>query len=427
MDSEEKKCLLKKKNLFYGSTQEERKQKTEVRRIENEEADSDWLVVLTSFLSICVVYGMLCSYGVFLEPLMSELSESRDTISLAGTMQVFLAAATAPVASYLVRRTGAASVCQAGAVTAAFGLLLASFSSSIVGILLGLGLLSGMGFCLVFISSVVGVAETFTTRRSFAVGVSLCGGSVGLIGAPSVVGWMIGWCGWRGGLQVMTGVMLGCVGLVWKAWNNKEKITEIQDEEEGTQQKNVCMSRIVGRSISSTIYLPVFLLILLGDTLAVLGFFTTYTTSVAPGLVWLGSVPGCLMAGWLSDQPWCHPLYLTRVLISTSCAIPFLLASVDQAWVITVLTLLFGFLTGSCIAATTPLLVSLLGLNNFSHSFGILTATRGAASLLSIALSSPSQVFYISGILLLLSGCVYSAAIWVLERKRKKSVGIPDI
>ena len=62
---------------------------------------------------------------------------------------------------------------------ASFGLLLASFASNLVGIFGGLSLLTGIGFGLMYIPAVVAVAENFTTRRSLAVGLSLCGSGAG--------------------------------------------------------------------------------------------------------------------------------------------------------------------------------------------------------------------------------------------------------
>eukprot|EP00091_Calanus_sinicus_P003942 TRINITY_DN14118_c0_g1_i1.p1 TRINITY_DN14118_c0_g1~~TRINITY_DN14118_c0_g1_i1.p1 ORF type:complete len:187 (-),score=40.15 TRINITY_DN14118_c0_g1_i1:58-618(-) len=93
-----------------------------------------------------------------------------------------------------------------------------------------------------------------------------------------------------------------------------------------------------------------------------------------------GSVSGRLLSGWMSDQPWCHPLYLTRAVVTMSCILPFLLSWVDHLWMFAGLSLLFGFLTGQWIAATSPLLVSLLGIDQLSQAFGLLTFVRGVAS-----------------------------------------------
>ncbi|CAN0557596.1 unnamed protein product, partial [Ectocarpus sp. 8 AP-2014] len=132
---------------------------------ESSEGGAAWLVVAASFLCICVLDGTMYSFGVFLEPLMDDLNQSRGTISIAGSLQVALSAFVAPLAGHFVRKTGARKVCLVGAVTASFGLLLASFGSNLVAIFGGLSLLTGIGFGLMYIPAVVIVAETFNKRR----------------------------------------------------------------------------------------------------------------------------------------------------------------------------------------------------------------------------------------------------------------------
>ena len=142
----------------------------------------------------------------------------------------------------------------------------------------------------------------------------------------------------------------------------------------------------------------VFLLMVVADALSVMALYIPYSylqpvaeaTGVDPYLATLlissiggGSVAGRLLSGWMSDQPWCHPLYLTRVVVTMSFALPFLFSWVDHFWMFVGLAILFGFLTGQWIAATSPLLVSLLGIDQLSQAFGLLTFVRGVASLIS--------------------------------------------
>ena len=460
MNSEERKCLLEEKKQKYGVCVEPKQEEEDKKKYESlqesSEGGSQWLVVAASFLCICVLDGTMYSFGVFLEPVMTELKQSRGTISLAGSMQVALSAFSAPVASHLVTKTGARNVCLVGAVTASFGLLLASFGSNLVGIFVGLSLLTGIGFGLMYIAAVVVVAETFTTKRSLALGLSLCGAGAGQIGMAPLVSWVVGCWGWRVGLQVLAGVTLGSawLGMVMKGEKGQSqdaataKSNCMQDEEEVKQRS--CWSLILGNGIASQEHVHVFLVMVLADALAVMALYLPYSylkpvavaAGVAPHLsivlisaIGVGSVSGRLLSGWMSDQPWCHPLFLTRAVVSISCAIPFILAWVDHFWMFIGLSIIFGFLTGKWIAATSPLLISLLGIQHLSHAFGLLTAVRGVASLVSPPLAgmlvdltiNPLHALYLSGLLLAVSGLIYSLAVWVLEKRKRMNVLYQEI
>eukprot|EP00092_Neocalanus_flemingeri_P002445 GFUD01002615.1.p1 GENE.GFUD01002615.1~~GFUD01002615.1.p1 ORF type:complete len:457 (+),score=94.38 GFUD01002615.1:314-1684(+) len=448
MNTEERKPLLEKKQN-YGvlgkDADEERNIITEERDTSEAEGGSAWFIVAASFLCICVLDGTMYSFGAFLEPLMDDLNQPRGTISIAGSLQVALSAFIAPVAGHFVRKKGARVVCLVGAVTASFGLLLASFAPNLVGIFGGLSVLTGIGFGLMYIPAVVAVAENFTTRRSLAVGLSLCGAGAGQIGMAPLVSWVVGGWGWRVGLQVLAGVTLACAGL---GLVMKKKICveaqriETSTSEEDYEPKRPYLAFVLGRKIASQDQVHVFLVMVLADALAVMALYIPYTylkpvadaagiasnlSAILISAIGVGSVSGRLLSGWMSDQPWCHPLFLTRAVISISCALPFLLSWVDHFWMFSGLSIMFGFLTGQWIAATSPLLVSLLGIDQLSQAFGLLTAVRGLASLVSPPLAgllvdlttNPLLALYLSGMLLMLSGLVYTLAVWMFRRKTR--------
>ena len=452
MKSEERKPLLSEKKLNYGGGDDvvnDDKDNIKTREeTEPSEGGAAWLVVAASFLCICVLDGTMYSFGVFLEPLMEDLQQPRGTISIAGSLQVALSAFIAPVAGHFVRKKGAKTVCLAGAVTASFGLLLASFASNLVAIFGGLSLLTGIGFGLMYIPAVVAVAESFTTMRSLAVGLSLCGAGAGQIGMAPMVGWVVENWGWRVGLRVLAVITLACAGLglfMKKRATSRAVDVEIVQNVTNTSElelepKRPYLAMVLGREIAAQDQVYVFLVMVLADALAVMALYIPYSylkpvadaAGVASSLsailisaIGVGSVSGRLLSGWMSDQPWCHPLFLTRAVVSLSCALPFLLSWVDHFWMFTALCVLFGFLTGQWIAATSPLLVSLLGIQQLSQAFGLLTAVRGMASLISPPLAgllvdlttNPMLALYLSGMLLMLSGLVYTIATWMFRRK----------
>lgn len=411
---------------------------------------SPWFVVLASFLCICVLDGTMYSFGSFLEALMSDMKQRRGTVSIAGSLQVAVSAFAGPPAASLVRRYGPRYVCVSGAVTATFGLVLASFSSNLVGIFIGQSLLTGLGFGLMYIPAVVAVAERFKGRErgGLALGLALCGAGAGQVGVAPLVSALIESMGWRWALRVLAVIALGCAatGLLMRTGPEEEVIddTEIKTEVDEPIRRPI-LSLILGPKIANTEHLAVFLLSAVGDCLAVMALYIPYSylggvaeaKGVPPSLtallisaVGVGSVAGRLLSGWLCDQPWCHPLALTRAAISLTIGIPFLMAWVDHLWMLLALCLMFGLLTGHWISATSPLLVKLLGISQLSQAFGLLTAVRGLAALASPPLAgllvdmtgAPTIALHLSGGLLIGSAAVYTMAIFVFNRRKRMHV-----
>ena len=69
-----------------------------------------WLVVLASFICLCVLDGAAYTFGVFIDPLIEEMGGGRGQTSLAGSLLVATYAFTGPLASRLVNRFGTRKV-----------------------------------------------------------------------------------------------------------------------------------------------------------------------------------------------------------------------------------------------------------------------------------------------------------------------------
>ena len=97
-----------------------------------------WVVVLASFLCVCVLDGIGYSFGVFLEPLLADLGEGRGVLSMAGSMQVGVYGFSSPLVAWVVNKYGERIPCMIGAVISSTGLVVASYATDIWTLLLGL-------------------------------------------------------------------------------------------------------------------------------------------------------------------------------------------------------------------------------------------------------------------------------------------------
>ena len=84
-----------------------------------------------------------------------------------------------------------------GAILATGGLLAASFVNDILLLILSYSIVTGLGFSLMYIPSVVSCVTYFNKRQSLAIGVCLCGSGFGTFSLAPIVQVILENWGWR--------------------------------------------------------------------------------------------------------------------------------------------------------------------------------------------------------------------------------------
>merc|ERR1719266_2324152 len=125
---------------------------------------------------------------------------------------------------------------------------------------------------------------------------------------------------------------------------------------------------------------PLFFLIGISNAFAMIGFYTPFVYLPNMAIVTGVSVPdasflvsvigisntlGRVLAGWVSDFSW--------VAVFPLCS---------SYWSFVVCALAFGFFVAAYISLTSIVLVDLLGLDNLTSAFGLLTLFRGFSSMI---------------------------------------------
>ena len=407
-----------------------------------------WVVLVASFLCLCVLDGISYTFGMFLTPLMEELQCGRGAISTAGSLQVGVYSMSGIFASRLVTRYGSRAVCMAGSVIASLGLVCASYSWSLATLLVSYSVITGLGFGLMYISSVVAVAEHFSKRRSLATGICVCGTGVGtFLLAPAQLH-LLSSVGWRY-VFIAMGILCCLCTLCGLAMTPVDPIIQprrrrrstlvrmdgiIVDDmtasneslQEETSYLQMFFSIFLSKELLDSPGLTTFLLVALADGVATLALFTPFTflpdlaqsagVSAADAAflisaAGISSSAGRILSGWLCDRPWCDPILLTTAAVSSAALPSFLFPAMSSYPLFLLLSCLYGLLTGCWISATSPLLVRVLGLHLLSPAFGLMTAVQGAAALAGPPLAGaatdwvggPAAAFYCAGGLLLLA------------------------
>ena len=99
-------------------------------------------------------------------------------------------------------------------------------------------------------------------------------------------------------------------------------------------------------------------------------------------VIGISNTLGRVISGWISDFSWVNSLVVTNMAIILSALTVFLFPYCTSYASLTVMALLFGFFVAAYISLTSIILVDLLGLDNLTSAFGLLTLFRGFSSMI---------------------------------------------
>ncbi|CAH1271590.1 SLC16A12 [Branchiostoma lanceolatum] len=167
-----------------------------------------WAVVLAVFMIGACSFGVIRSFGVFLEEFTTQFDQSATATSLVISVCIGIAFGGTLLGVMLSARFGFRPVAMAGGVMAAVGCILTYFSTSIVHLYITVGVMVGLGSSLAFFPSLSLVGKYFDKKRAIANGIAVSGPSVGSMVFPPVFTYLIEEYGWRGSLLIAAGVML---------------------------------------------------------------------------------------------------------------------------------------------------------------------------------------------------------------------------
>jgi len=193
-----------------------------------------WVVVFASFMIHIIADGITYSFGVFLVELIEKFNADRGAASLIPSILVGVTLGSGPIASYFTNRYGCRAVTIAGAILAAAGLALSCAAKSIVVLYFTVGILTGLGFGLIYLPAIVSVSIYFEKKRAFATGIAVCGSGLGTFIMAPVTKGLITQFGWQGAMLITSGLILSCIifGCLMRPIKAPEDQIQDQIEEE---------------------------------------------------------------------------------------------------------------------------------------------------------------------------------------------------
>ncbi|GAB0090131.1 uncharacterized protein DMENIID0001_048200 [Sergentomyia squamirostris] len=169
-----------------------------------------WVVMMASFCCNIIVDGIIFSAGSLLKPVKDEFNVSDAEVALVTSLLSGFYLMAGPFVSALANRWGFRPVTMMGAVIAAIGFSSSYFAGNIIHLYITYGFIGGIGFCLIYMPSVITVGYYFERWRALATGISLCGSGIGTFIFAPLTDYLITTQNWRITLAIQGAIILLC-------------------------------------------------------------------------------------------------------------------------------------------------------------------------------------------------------------------------
>ncbi|XP_046710469.1 monocarboxylate transporter 7 isoform X2 [Silurus meridionalis] len=187
-----------------------------------------WIVAVVFFIVEVFTYGVIKSFGIFLNDLMFEFNETNSRVSWIISISVFVMTFTAPLSTVLSNRFGYQPVVVLGGFLICLGTISTAFTSCINQIYVTIGIVSGFGYCLTFLPTITILSQYFSRRRSLVTAMASTGESFAIFAFAPAFTALKAHIGWRYTMVVL-GMLQGLVifcGLLLRPIIIKAKNTE---------------------------------------------------------------------------------------------------------------------------------------------------------------------------------------------------------
>jgi MFS family permease len=158
-----------------------------------------------------VSFGMLVTYGLFLNPLVDEFGWSRAAVSGAYSLSSVIAGVIGIVAGVLTDRVGPRIVVTVSGLLLGVGYVMMLHVHNLGELYVYYGVLVGIGMSGMWVPPISAVARWFDKRRSLATGIVLSGMTVGQVIAPPIISRAIVGYGWRDTYLILGIVLLAII------------------------------------------------------------------------------------------------------------------------------------------------------------------------------------------------------------------------
>lgn len=169
-----------------------------------------WVIVLAAFCANVVVDGLCFTVGMYHSEWMSHFNVHHSKVSWVPSMLVGCYLLAGPIAGVLANRFGCRRVVMFGTLISVTGLLVSTVSPNVEVLIITYGVITGIGFGLIYLPSIVIIGYWFEKKRAFATGMALCGSGIGTLLFSSFNTYLLAEYDIKNGTVILAGVVLQC-------------------------------------------------------------------------------------------------------------------------------------------------------------------------------------------------------------------------
>ncbi|XP_034450202.1 monocarboxylate transporter 4 [Hippoglossus hippoglossus] len=415
-----------------------------------------WAVLTGCFVITGFSYAFPKAVSVFFKELTREFGVGYSDTAWISSILLAMLYGTGPLCSVLVNRFGCRPVMMVGGIFASLGMILASFSTSIIHIYLSTGVITGLGLALNFQPSLIMLNRYFSEKRPLANGLSAAGSPVALC-CLSPLGQVLQYkYGWRGGFLILGGILLNCCvcAALMKPLVGPKSLKvngKAQDQEEGAEgvEKKKPKAKLLDFSVFKD---SGFVIYTVAASIMVLGLFVppVFIVSYAKemgnedtksalllsilGFIDIFARPTCgVIAGLKWVRPRCVYLFSFAMLFN---GVTDLIGSQAKDYrSLVVFCIFFGLSYGMVGALQFEVLMAIVGTEKFSSAIGlvllmeavaVLVGPPGAGRLLD-ATKNYMYIFLLAGSEVVLSAVVLATCTYFCIGKNKSSAPVHSL
>lgn len=207
----------REKPISNGDSQGRGKSLLEVEELEDDalpdppDGGWGWMVVIGSFMIHVIADGIVYSFGIFYMEFLDYYKGGKGETAWVGSLVPGVTLTVGPLASILTNKYGCRVTTIAGAIIAAAGFILSLFAPNLYFLYFSFGIMSGLGFGLIYLPAIVSVGYYFEEKRAFATGLAVCGSGLGAFIFNPFSKYLIDEYGWRGAILIEAAIILNCV------------------------------------------------------------------------------------------------------------------------------------------------------------------------------------------------------------------------
>lgn len=362
-----------------------------------------WIVLFGSSVAFFIADGWSYSFGVLFPSIVEYFDESRGATALVGTLLYATPMIISPLACALVAAYGCKPVCVCGGVLTGMSLAVASTARSVVSLSIIVGLLSGIGLAMVYVSSLFIVTIYFDRRRGLATGLAVTGSAIGALVFPPLIEWLDEMYAWRGSILVAGSICLHIVpaGMLYRPLpvsvhgNNVSDMTQMSYLRRLLAECRQILSSMWSQTVltscpfwvfcvaSFILFLWVSIPFLYIVDLALLNGVAKVSAALLLSLAGGGRIIGQIVFGIIGDMQQISSVGLYgfgATVGGVAITLVPIIASIYPALAISMV--IFGVAMSVGYVLPVICLVKMVGFDNSVNSFGILQFAQGIAILL---------------------------------------------